>query len=99
MKNKNSSYLGINIGYIGLIIVIIVILLSSCSTTVHSVFPTTSLTKQVVAKDKNSYSYLIALCDGSVYCCSFGEYSIINIGDLVTFKNGKQNKIINIIKP
>ena len=54
--------------------------------------------KRVIAKDKDDYGYyLIALEDGSTYYCTFGQYSLIEIGDNVMF-NKRMTKIININK-
>ena len=54
--------------------------------------------KRVIAKDRDNYSYLVALEDGTTYYSTFGEWSLIKIDDLIQF-NKKQTKIINIIKP
>ena len=80
-----------------MIMLTICITLASCSVT--SVFPTDSLTKEVIGKDNDDHYYMVALEDGSTYYCTFGEYSLINVNDLIVFKSKRQNKIINILKP
>ena len=114
MKNKESAYLGISIGYIGIIITTVIMVLTSCSTSHlpvavisedgtnwYSTNEGTSLkynSKRVIAKDKDDYGYyLIALEDGSTYYCTFGQYSLIQIGDHVMF-NKRMTKIINVNK-
>tara|TARA_R110002020_G_scaffold84744_1_gene209712 strand:- start:423 stop:746 length:324 start_codon:yes stop_codon:yes gene_type:complete len=42
--------------------------------------------KKVIAKDKDTYTYLIALEDGETFYCEFGIYSILDIGDIIVFK-------------
>ena len=107
MKNKQSSYLGFNIGIIGIIFNVIILMCTSCGMQerIHVIsedgvnWYTTPKPKRVIAKDKDNYGYyLIALEDGSTYYTSFGEYSIIEINDLLEL-NKKGTKIINIIKP
>jgi len=58
------------------------------------------LVKKVIAKDKDNYGYyLVALEDGTTYYASFGEWSLIEVNDLIKFKSSKMYKIDNIIKP
>ena len=57
------------------------------------------LVKKVIAKDKDNYYYLVALEDGTTYYASFGEWSLIEVNDLIRFKSSKMYKIDNIIKP
>ena len=86
------------------IIFMLLMTCTSCST-VHTIPVidedgvrwTTTDTRQVIAKDKDSYNYLIALNDGSTYYCTFGEYSLIQIGDYLEL-NKRGTKIINIHK-
>jgi hypothetical protein len=57
------------------------------------------LVKKVIAKDKDNYGYfLVALEDGTTYHASFGEWSLIEVNDLIRFKSSKMYKIDNIIK-
>ena len=55
--------------------------------------------KKVIAKDKDSYYYSIAFEDGTTYYASFGEYALIEIGDLVEFKSKRMYNIVQVIKP
>ena len=106
MKNKQSSYLGFNIGIIGIIFIVIILMCTSCGMQerIHVIsedgvnWYTTPKPKRVIAKDRDNYSYLVALEDGTTYYSTFGEWSLIKIDDLIQF-NKKQTKIINIIKP
>ena len=54
--------------------------------------------KTVIAKSSDRYYYYIAFSDGTQYYATFGEYSIINIGDKIVFKNKKLLTIVNIIR-
>ena len=58
-----------------------------------------NLVKKVIANDKDNYYYLVALEDGTTYYASFGEWSLIEVNDLIKFKSNKMYKIDNIIKP
>jgi len=86
-----------------IIFIMLLITCSSCNTVrtipvidEDGVRWTTTDTRQVIAKDKNDY-YLIALKDGSTYYSTFGEYSLIQIGDYLEL-NRRGTKIINIHK-
>ena len=112
MKNKQSTYLGLYVGYTGLIIITLLMIMTSCSTSHLPVAVISEdgtnwystekgkalkhASKRVIAKDKDKYGYyLIAHEDGSTYYCTFGEYSLINIGDYIMY-NRRMTKIINI---
>lgn len=94
MKNQDS-YTVLHYSYIAIIVLILIMMCTSCSIVTEC--NNTFTTKIVVAKDKDSYNYLIALNDGSTYYTTFGEYSIIDIGDTISF-NRRQTKIINLNK-
>jgi hypothetical protein len=54
--------------------------------------------KKVIAKDKDSYYYSIAFEDGTTYYATFGEWSLIEIGNLVEFRSKRMNNIVQVIK-
>ena len=103
-KSHQTSSVVVFYSYIGLIVICLMAVLSSCSTTRVPVIEedgvrwySDSTTKKVIAKDKDTYYYLIALEDGSTYYATFGEYALIAVGDHISF-NKRQTRIININK-
>ena len=54
--------------------------------------------KKVIAKGGDDYSWLVALEDGTTYYASFGEWSLIEVDDLIEFKSKKMYKILQIYK-
>ena len=110
MKDNSKS---IGIGVMLILSVIIILCASSCSIQdkipviteydgdkqINWYSHKPEILKKVIAKDKDNYGYfLVALEDGTTYYASFGEYALIEIGDLIEFKSKKMYKILQIYK-
>ena len=44
--------------------------------------------KEVIAKTTTDYNFILALDNGDTYYATFGEYSLVEVGDTVIFRKG-----------